>query len=314
MDARSLFAGADGRPRALWRLVLFLVLSSFCVFVAVVVLKPVLGSLEQFVGLEGTVESYATVIALLAAHFITFRTYDRRPWSFVWLHREAARPRQLVVGTLLGALPIALTSLALVAGGWLSIQGAEDGSSLRMGLQTLLLLLPAAFGEELLSRGYLFATLREWLGQRTAVVATSVGFGLLHVWNPDVSVMSIVLVTLAGLYLAVVLLATQSLYAAWVSHFAWNWVMAALLHVPVSGIPMNPPDYIIADTGPDWATGGRWGPEGGALAGLGMLAGMGFLYWQRSRLSALGSGLKAHPTEPKAQSTEPTALTSHDTG
>ena len=146
-----------------------------------------------------------------------------------------------------------------------------------------LLLLPAAFYEELLSRGYLFATFREWLGSRAAIMVTSVGFGLLHLFNPNVSALSIVLVTLAGFYLAAVLLATQSLYAAWIAHFAWNWVMAALLHVPVSGLPLSRPDYQIVDAGPDWITGGPWGPEGGAAAGVGMLGGLAYLYWRARR-------------------------------
>jgi hypothetical protein len=220
----------------------------------------------------------------------------------VWLHEEAARPRVILTGAILGAVPIGVVSLLLVGVGLLTIRPAPDGPSLRVALQTLLLLLPAAFLEELLSRGYLFATLREWLGSRTAIIVTSVGFGLLHLFNPNVSAMSIALVTLAGVYLAVVLLATQSLYAAWIAHFAWNWMMAGLLHVPVSGLPLSSPDYQIVDSGPDWITGGQWGPEGGAAAGLGILGGMAYLYW-RSRLSALGS----RRNEPLAESREPRA-------
>ena len=95
--------------------------------------------------------------------------------------------------------------------------------------------------------------------------------------------MSLGLVTLAGIFLAVVLLVTQSLYAAWIAHFAWNFVMAALLHVPVSGLPLAKPDYQIVDSGPDWITGGTWGPEGGAAGAAGMLGALGFLYWRRTR-------------------------------
>ena len=134
-----------------------------------------------------------------------------------------------------------------------------------------------------MSRGYIFATLREWLGATWAVVLTSAAFGLLHYWNPGATPGSLALVTLAGVFLAAVLLATKSLYAAWIAHFAWNYVMAALLHVPVSGIPLSQPDYRLVDSGPDWVTGGEWGPEGGAAGAFGMLGGLGFLYWRRTR-------------------------------
>ena len=54
--------------------------------------------------------------------------------------------------------------------------------------------------------------------------------------------------------LAVVLIVTKSLYAAWIAHFAWNWVMAVPLHVNVSGLSLGNPDYQVVDAGPDWAT------------------------------------------------------------
>jgi hypothetical protein len=162
--------------------------------------------------------------------------------------------------------------------------------------------------EELLSRGYIFATLKEWLGAPVAVTVTSVAFGLLHFQNPNVSVLSLVLVTLAGVFLAAVLLATRSLYAAWLAHFAWNWTMAALLHVPVSGIDLGKPDFQLVDTGPDWLTGGQWGPEGGAAAGLGMLGALAYLYWRRSSMAesrqstggvAAAENLPAPPAPPR---------------
>ena len=280
MSSRSLFVGADGRPHAPWRLVLFLLLCSFCVFVVIVVLKPILGTVEAYAGIEGTQESIAITIALILATWITFVTFDKRPWSFVWLDRRAAQPRPILIGIVLGGAPIAVVSLLLLNAGQLDYEPTEDGSSFRLALQTLLLLLPAALSEELLSRGYLFASLREWVGSKAAILTTSIGFGLLHYDNPNATAMSLFLVSLAGVYLAVILLVTQSMYAVWIAHFMWNWVMAAMLHVPVSGIPLAKPDYQIVDSGPDWLTGGPWGPEGGAAAGAAMIAVMAYLYWR----------------------------------
>jgi uncharacterized protein len=280
VTARSFFRGADGRPHAPWRLVLFLVLFTLCMVPAAFLVKLAFAAAEKFTGIAGTQDSIAIVIALLLAHWITFLTFDKRPWSFVWLDRRAARPRQILIGSVLGGAPIAVASLILLNFGQLDYEPTANGPSLQLALQTLVVLLPAALGEELLSRGYLFASLREWLGTRTAILTTSLGFGLLHWANPNVSTLSIALVTLAGVYLAVVLLATGSMYAAWISHFSWNWVMAALLHTPVSGIPLSKPDYQIVDSGPDWLTGGRWGPEGGLAAGAAMLLVMAYLYWR----------------------------------
>jgi hypothetical protein len=132
-------------------------------------------------------------------------------------------------------------------------------------------------------RGYPFAVLRERFGVWPAIAATSVIFGLMHLGNPSVTARSIALVMLAGVFLGLVVVVTRSLWAAWVAHFAWNFTLAALLHTPVSGLPLARPDYQLLDAGPDWATGGSWGPEGGAGAALGMLASMGYLSWRLRR-------------------------------
>jgi hypothetical protein len=150
-------------------------------------------------------------------------------------------------------------------------------------MRMTVLLLPAAFGEELIARGYPFTALRDGIGSRWAVLITSAAFGLLHLANPGANAQSVILVALAGVFLAVVRLSTDSLYCAWAAHFAWNWVMAAIFHAPVSGFAFDYPAYRYVDAGPDWATGGAWGPESGVPAGLMMIAGIVTL----SRISSL---------------------------
>jgi hypothetical protein len=85
-------------------------------------------------------------------------------------------------------------------------------------------------------------------------------------------------VIVAGFFLGVILLATRSLYAAGAAHFAWNWVMAVALHIQVSGLSSPNPDYRTIETGPDWLTGGPWGPEGGIAAVAAMFVGIFYLY------------------------------------
>jgi membrane protease YdiL (CAAX protease family) len=105
----------------------------------------------------------------------------------------------------------------------------------------------------------------------------------MHVDNPGADAESIGLVILAGFFLGSVLVATKSLYAAIAVHFAWNWAMAAGLHTPVSGLPIIAPDYRVVDAGPDWLTGGTWGPEGGLAAGLSMFLIVIYIYARHLR-------------------------------
>jgi len=220
---------------------------------------------------------YALVAAVLAAHYVLLRWIDgARPWSFVGLGRDAIRPSVIVVGLLLGAVAIGFPSVLLLLSHELRIIPAAPGSWWISAGRMTLMLLPAALFEELFVRGYIFATLRDTFGWKAALVVTSCVFGLLHLRNPGAGPESTLVVIIAGFFLGMILLVTNSLYAAWMAHFAWNWVMAALMHTAVSGLGLTTPNYQIVDAGPDWLTGGAWGPEGGLAAGVSML---GFLFY-----------------------------------
>ena len=284
MTARGFFFTPAGALRAPWRIGVFLVATIVVAMLLQMLVYPLAVAIARPLGLQIKAYPWIEPLALLAGTAIALRRVDRRPWADVWMGREASRPGALARGTLLGALGIGVPTALLLATGWLRAIPAADGSSGVEALRLAFFLAPAALMEELLVRGYIFAVLRDALGWPWALTATSLVFGLLHLANPGADVQSIVMVTLAGFFLGVVLLALRSLYAAWAAHFAWNWVMAALYHVPVSGGAMQTPDYRVIDTGPDWATGGLWGPEGGLGAALGMLAGLAYLtapFWRR---------------------------------
>jgi uncharacterized protein len=273
VTARSLFLSPDGRPRALWRIGLFVVLAALFGIVIV----PLGDVAAAWLGAGEAGVHVGLCASVLLAHWAALRWVDHRGWAQVGLDRAAARPALLVRAMLLGALAIALPVLALWALGWLRLESGPPGSSLAQAGRALLVLVPAALFEELLLRGYVFAALREGIGVVGALAVTSVVFGVLHRANPHTTAVAIGMVTLAGVLLGMVLVATRSLYAAWLAHLAWNFVLAGVFHVAVSGLGFVTPDYRLVDAGPDWATGGPWGPEGGLAAGLGMSAALAYL-------------------------------------
>lgn len=223
------------------------------------------------------------LLAAVVATAIMLRSIDVRPWSDVGMDRAAARPRVLAEGWLLGGLAIGLACVVLLLAGWLQIVPGPEGSSLAAALSLTVFLIVAALGEELISRGYLLTTLRDGLGERTAVGVTSLLFGAAHLRNAGVTVESFLIVTLAGVFLGAVRVAFRSVYASSAAHVAWNWMLAVAFHASVSGIHFEAPDYRTVDHGPDWLTGGSWGPEGGFAAALGMLAALAYLYRTRLR-------------------------------
>ncbi|PYP79267.1 MAG: hypothetical protein DMD35_08685 [Gemmatimonadetes bacterium] len=222
------------------------------------------------------------LVAVVVATAIMLRSVDVRPWSDVGMDRRAAAPRALAEGWLLGGAAIGLACGVLLLTGWLRIVPGPEGSSLSAALSLTVFLIVAALGEELVSRGYLLTTLRDGLGGPTAVGVTSLLFGAAHLRNAGVTVQSFCIVTLAGVFLGAIRVTFRSVYASSAAHVAWNWVLAVAFHASVSGMRFEAPDYRMVEQGPDWLTGGQWGPEGGLAAALGMIAALAYLY--RTRL------------------------------
>ena len=223
-------------------------------------------------GLRFIVHPITVPAGLLAAHAFVIAKFEGGGWRYVLMDARAAQPRRWVLAAGAGTAAIAVPSLLLLGAGMFAFAPAIEGSSLATAAYLGWVLIPAALGEELLARGYLFSLLREFVGWRWAIAVTSIGFGLLHLPNPGSNPQAILTVVLAGVFLGLVLVRAASLYAAWAAHAAWNLVLAAVLHADVSGIAFaGTPDYQLVDTGPDWLTGGRWGPEGGAAAAAGLL-------------------------------------------
>jgi membrane protease YdiL (CAAX protease family) len=265
------------RLRAAGRVVLFLVLGVIALALTLA-LEALVDRSASAAGYRPLVSEWSTPLGLLIATGICVKLIDRKGWDFVGLGRSAFRPSLIAISALLGAAAIGLPSLLLLSAGQLSAVPAANGSWFGAAALAFLNLLPAAAGEELFLRGYIFSVLRETIGWRWTLVATSIAFGMMHVNNPGVDAESVLLVILAGFFLGTILLATRSLYCAIAVHFAWNWVMAAALHTPVSGIAVISPDYQVVDSGPDWLTGGRWGPEGGLAAAVSMFVVVLFIY------------------------------------
>jgi uncharacterized protein len=285
LTLRDVFCTRDGGVRAGWRVLLFL--GRFFVLYKVATTFVANVRPASFAALQ--IEQYALLLlAAWLAHYIMLRWVDHTSWSYVGLGAEQCTSRVLLVGLALGSLCILVPSAGLLLAHDLTLvtglQGRHDWLVLAGG--GAVLFLPQSLMEEMLSRGYLFSALRDGVGEIGALAVTSLGFGLLHMGNPGATAQSVAVVVLAGIFLGAILVITRSLYAAWMAHFAWNWSMADLLHAPVSGMRFPYSAYRVDDSGPDWLTGGSWGPEGGVAAVVGMIAGIALLIAWRRRLSS----------------------------
>lgn len=247
---------------------------------------PLFGALSRAAGEPVAMYPFSMLVGVLAGSWAGFRFMDTAPWSLMGLGDHVWHPRRLLTGALIGTAAILVTAGILWVAQLLRFERVSpmafvgeswSGTALRL----LLLLAPAALWEELAFRGYLYGVAQEAGGAShgplLARLTSSAVFGLVHLTNPGAGVRTTVIVMVAGWCLCV-LRERVGLPGAWTAHLAWNWVMAAVLHVPVSGLPFATPGYRAVVNGPEWVTGGPWGPEGGAVAALILLAAAGANY------------------------------------
>jgi hypothetical protein len=131
-----------------------------------------------------------------------------------------------------------------------------------------LLLLFGALLEELSFRGYPFQKLTEAFGAFWAVIALSVVFGAVHLWNPDAQgwlSWGFCNTLAVGVLFALARIRTGSLWCSFGLHFGWNFFQGVVFGLPVSGLREF--STVIAGTagGSDALTGGAYGPEGSAI-------------------------------------------------
>jgi membrane protease YdiL (CAAX protease family) len=164
------------------------------------------------------------------------------------------------LGTLLQLLILAIFGIA----GWLTVQSA-GGRPLSLGVSVLAWLI-ISFNEELAFRGYILQRLARAWGMPAAVVVSSLIFMMVHALNPNVQPLAMVSLFLAGILLACAYLVSRSLWLPIGLHIGWNLAEVHLLGFPGSGVAEP---ALIRSTvhGPELATGGAFGPEGG-LVGL----------------------------------------------
>jgi membrane protease YdiL (CAAX protease family) len=117
--------------------------------------------------------------------------------------------------------------------------------------------------EELATRGIVFRLLEQGLGTWLAIAISALFFGFGHRGNPGATwVSSLAIAIEAGALLAAAYVATRSLWLPIGLHWAWNLFEGPVWGTPVSGLVA--PGLVTARlSGPQWLTGGEFGPEAG---------------------------------------------------
>ena len=196
-------------------------------------------------------------------------------WAFVhWHERRGApelrlRPIHLLLGGASGAAMVALPMAVLFAFGVYERVLFRGWSPALLGVSALIGI--AAVLEELTYRCLLFRILERTWGTKWALAVQAVVFALQHLENVETGgirdvVTMLIAVTLTGLLWAAVFTLARNLWVVAAHHAAWNFTIL-LSGLPLSGIEdwrrVAPLESRFV--GPDWLTGGMFGPESSLL-------------------------------------------------
>lgn len=208
------------------------------------------------------------LVAALLASLIPLKAFDGRSWRALGIAPSRDAMRQTGLGLGLGVAMIVVAVALMLATSDLTF-GSDagtfgDAAAVMLG-SLAALALPAA-AEEALFRGYPIQVLARTAGAPLAILTTSAAFAAVHGDNPAVGPLALTNIFLAGVLLGVVYLKTASLWAATAVHLGWNWAMAGLFDLPVSGLGwIDVPRFEPWVVGPAWWNGGSFGPEGGVI-------------------------------------------------
>ncbi|HEX6590295.1 MAG TPA: type II CAAX endopeptidase family protein [Longimicrobiales bacterium] len=208
------------------------------------------------------------LVAALVASIIPLKAFDGRSWRALGIAPTRDALRQSALGLGLGVAMIVVAVALMLATNDLTF-GSDSGTFGEAAAITLgslaALFLPAA-AEEAIFRGYPIQVLARTAGAPLAILTTSAAFAAVHGDNPAVGPLALTNIFLAGVLLGVVYLKTASLWAATAVHLGWNWAMAGLFDLPVSGLGwIDVPRFEPWVVGPAWWNGGAFGPEGGVI-------------------------------------------------
>jgi CAAX protease family protein len=281
--AQIFFSKTEPRLRAGWRILLqvfLLILVSILIVLPAQLLLLVTG---PSLSISLLVSETASFAAITISVFIARRFLDRRTFTSLGFQATGRVWRDLLAGFLIAGIMMGLVYLLERLAGWLSLTTAawQNTPPLEIILSLALMLLVfivTGWQEELYFRGYLLQNIGEGLNVAWAVGISSVVFGLLHLSNPNSTLLGALGVTLAGLFMAFAYLRTRQLWLPIGIHIGWNFFEGPLLGFPVSGIGTF---QLIRNqiAGPILMTGGSFGPEAGLVLLPALILGTALVYF-----------------------------------
>jgi membrane protease YdiL (CAAX protease family) len=212
-----------------------------------------------------------------SSHILTYnRTGGIRSTSYIpsrpTSRQEWLRGAALGWGMLLAAI------VPMMLHGSLHPEFNLSPSNWGIALISLATIAVSSLAIEVAFRGFLFANLIDATGPVFATVFLSFVYATLASFRPNASFLSIFITFFFGILYSIAYLQTRALWVGWGIHFAWNAAASILFGLPLAGDATFNNLLFTSVTGPQWLTGGPYGPEAALFTLVVILIAIAILY------------------------------------
>jgi len=246
------------------------------------------GSEMQFVGqgLQNMTENELIIfqifsnIMMILAVYITYKIFQEKDLISLGL-KEKSFLKKGVEGSVWGIIFITIPFLIIWVFRSINIVNINLNSMVIKSLgKGILLYLAVAFGEEVVSRGYIYGLLKRYYGIKPAIIVTSLIFSLLHILNDNFlqNPVPLISIFLAGILFGVSREVTGGLWVPIGIHFTWNLFQGNIYGFEVSGMNFGLSVLEIERVGHSLITGGEFGLEGSLVTTI-LLVLFIYLHW-----------------------------------
>ncbi len=213
--------------------------------------------------LNNLIVGIVSAIAAIISYIFLYRFYEKRKITEL---STSGISKNLAIAILFGIIFQSLTILIIYFKGGFTIISVNNFLFI---LPALTMAFPSAVFEEILFRGIIFRIIEEKLGSYLALIISALIFGILHLLNPNSSIIvALGLAIQAGLLLASAYIYARNLWFPIAIHFAWNFTQSGIFGAIVSGNSLDKSLLTTKIQGAEWFTGGQFGPEGSIQATL----------------------------------------------
>jgi len=201
-----------------------------------------------------------TEIFMILIYILYARFKEKRSLASLGFVKTKMIPLYLI-GVLGASVSMVTAALVCLITGAFTIE-KSDYSILYLTLYALGWIIQG-LAEEVMCRGFLMTSIARRYSLKTAVIANSIVFAVLHVLNPSgMSALALINLFLYGVFASLMFLYSENIWLCAGFHTVWNMIQGNVLGIPVSGIRVPSLFEVTPNESLSLINGGGFGLEG----------------------------------------------------